>query len=200
MNDSLKTLGSSSLTQEIREQDDYYATNPDDVLIFLEQLQQDGINLSHYIWEPSCGQGHISDVLAYRGHNVQSTDLVNRGYGLQLDYLTSAQASWSGDILTNPPFKFAAEFIHKSMSILDDDCLLLLLLPLRYLETKTRYAIFQSHMPKYIYTYSYRISIGKGGVFEIGSNAVAYSWIIWEKGFAGESTMRFIPHPKWRQE
>ena len=197
MGNSIKTLGSSHLTEKVREVNDYYATNPDDVQIFLDKLQEDGINLNHSLWEPACGQGHISDILIARGHNVQSSDLINRGYGLELDYLTSPQTSWRGDIITNPPFTFASEFIYRSMDLLETGGLLLLLLPLRYLETKTRYTLFQSYMPKYIYTYSYRISIGKGGLFE-GSNAVAYCWLIWEKGFEGETKMRFIPHPKWK--
>tara|TARA_R110002096_G_scaffold275096_2_gene468845 strand:- start:992 stop:1603 length:612 start_codon:yes stop_codon:yes gene_type:complete len=192
----IKTLGSSNHTEQVREINDYYATNSDDVKIFLDKLQQDGIILKNTILEPACGQGHISDVLIAKGHTVQSSDLIDRGYGLELDYLTSPLKSWQGDIITNPPFKFASEFIYRSMDLLENEGLLLLLLPLRYLETKTRYALFQSFMPKYIYTYSYRIGIGKSGEFN-GGNAVAYCWFIWEKGFNKESIIRFIPNPKW---
>jgi hypothetical protein len=192
----IKTLGSSNHTEQVREINDYYATNSDDVKIFLDKLQQDGIILKNTILEPACGQGHISNVLIAKGHTVQSSDLIDRGYGLELDYLTSPLKSWQGDIITNPPYNQASKFIYRSMDLLENGGLLLLLLPLRYLETKTRYALFQSFMPKYIYTYSYRIGIGKGGVFE-GSNAVAYCWFIWEKGFNKESIIRFIPNPKW---
>ena len=136
----IKTLGSSNHTEQVREINDYYATNSDDVKIFLDKLQQDGIILKNTILEPACGQGHISDVLIAKGHTVQSSDLIDRGYGLELDYLTS---------------------------------------PL-----------------KSIYTYSYRIGIGKSGEFN-GGNAVAYCWFIWEKGFNKESIIRFIPNPKW---
>tara|TARA_R110002167_G_scaffold28830_2_gene96442 strand:+ start:193 stop:798 length:606 start_codon:yes stop_codon:yes gene_type:complete len=192
----IKTLGSSSHTEEVREKDDYYATHPDDVGVFLDKLAKDGEVLSDSIWEPACGQGHISEVLIDRGYNVLSSDLVNRGYGNVGDFLDQNDELWQGDIITNPPFKIAKEFIEKSMSILRDGNKLILLLPLRYLETKIRYALFQELMPKYCYVYSYRIDIGKSGEFH-GGNAVAYCWYVWEQGFCGETTVRFIPRPNW---
>ncbi len=195
----IKTLGSSNHTEEARESNDYYATYPEDFNIFLDKIKKDGIILSQRIWEPACGQGHISTALYNRGYDVYSSDLIDRGYGEELDYLSSSKASWKGDIITNPPFKLSSEFIFKSMDILDDGGYLMLLLPLRYLETKARYRLFQRYMPRYVYAYSYRINIGKSGVFE-GGNAVAYAWFVWEKGSEKETVIRFIPSPKWKEE
>ena len=40
------------------------------------------------IYEPCCGQGHISKVLIENGYNVFSSDLVDRGYGTpRIDFL-----------------------------------------------------------------------------------------------------------------
>jgi hypothetical protein len=63
------------------------------------------------IWEPACGDGSISKELEAAGYAVHSTDLIDRGYGtggvdFLLDYRTSAD-----NIVTNPPFKFAEEFV-----------------------------------------------------------------------------------------
>ena len=127
----IKTLGSSNHTEQVREINDYYATNSDDVKIFLDKLQQDGIILKNTILEPACGQGHISNVLIAKGHTVQSSDLIDRGYGLELDYLTSPLKSWQGDIITNPPYNQASKFIYRSMDLLENGGLLLLLLPLK---------------------------------------------------------------------
>ena len=189
-------IGASNHTEKIRDKNDYYATNPEDVQIFLNKLSDDRIRLNRSIWEPACGAGHISRVLEKNGFLVQSTDLIDRGYGDKLNYLTCPIKKWGGDIITNPPFKLSSEFIEKSISILNDKSKLLLLLPIRYLETKTRYYLFKRFMPKYIYVYSYRISIGKGGNFA-GDNAVAYCWLIWEKGYQGDPQIRFIANPKW---
>lgn len=51
-------LGSSSHALENREAFDYYATDPKAVEMLLE-LEQ----FAPVIWEPACGEGHISKVL-----------------------------------------------------------------------------------------------------------------------------------------
>lgn len=70
------TNGDSSHSDKERESNDFYATDPKAV----EQLC-DLVPLNHEIWEPACGMGHISKVLAARGHHVRSTDLIDRGFG-----------------------------------------------------------------------------------------------------------------------
>ena len=206
---SIKTLGSSAHTQEDRETNDYYATNPDDVIIFLDQIAADGVVLSDSIWEPACGEGHVSSVLLERGYDVLSSDIIDRGFdsAYQFDFIAPLfrhhlSSAWEdnifdGDILTNPPFKHASTFIEQGLKRLKQGGKILLLLPLRYLETKERYYLFHKHPPKFIYVYSYRIKIGKSGNFS-GSNAVAYAWYIWEKGNEADPIIKMIPHPKWR--
>lgn len=70
------TLGSSNHVPEEREAFDYYATDPRavEMLLKLEQF-------SPVIWEPACGEGHISKVLQAHGYEVISTDLIYRGFG-----------------------------------------------------------------------------------------------------------------------
>ena len=70
------TLGSSNHVPEEREAFDYYATDPRAVEMLLE-LEQ----FSPVIWEPACGEGHISKVLQAHGYEVISTDLIYRGFG-----------------------------------------------------------------------------------------------------------------------
>ena len=69
------TLGSSNHVPEEREAFDYYATDPRAVEMLLE-LEQ----FSPVIWEPACGEGHISKVLQAHGYEVISTDLIYRGF------------------------------------------------------------------------------------------------------------------------
>lgn len=71
-----KTLGSSNHTPDERAQFDYYATDPQavEMLLALETF-------APVIWEPACGEGHISNVLAAHGYEVISTDLIYRGFG-----------------------------------------------------------------------------------------------------------------------
>lgn len=67
--------GASNHSDEERQIDDYYATEPKAVELLLEQE-----TFSPYVWEIACGEGHISEVLKSHGYKVRSTDIVNRGY------------------------------------------------------------------------------------------------------------------------
>ena len=76
------------------EENDYYATEPKATELLLE-LEQ----FSPYIWEPACGEGHISKVLEEHGHTVVSTDLIDRGFGTgDVDFLKQT-LSFDGDII-----------------------------------------------------------------------------------------------------
>lgn len=97
------------------EPNDYYATEPraTELLLDLEEF-------SHKIWEPACGEGHISKVLVEHGHDVFSSDLVYRGYGTPyFDFLSAPYMNGDDDfdIVTNPPYKYAKEFVEKELEV-----------------------------------------------------------------------------------
>ena len=58
------------------------------------------------VWEPCCGDGAMSSVLAGQGYDVVSTDLVDRGFGeAGVDFLTTYTVpSGCRSIVTNPPY------------------------------------------------------------------------------------------------
>lgn len=75
----------------------------------------DNIHLCNQIWECACGEGHLSKVLENRGYKVYSTDLIDRGFGDgNIDFLKYDGKKIHCDILTNPPYKYAKEFVKKS--------------------------------------------------------------------------------------
>lgn len=51
-NSIFKTLGASSHTKEEREENDYYATDPDTLIPLLKKEK-----INHQIWECACGGG-----------------------------------------------------------------------------------------------------------------------------------------------
>ena len=117
---SFATLGASSHSDVEREKNDFYATDPQSLEIFLDALKRDGVELDELIWECACGQGHLSEVLLKRGYTVKSSDLIDRGYGeSDVDFLKCGGV-FHGDILTNPPYKFAKEFVEKALEQLQD--------------------------------------------------------------------------------
>lgn len=67
-----------------REENDFYATNPKALKLFLNEFNE----LNNKVWECACGKGHLSQFLTEKGYEVYSSDLVNRGYGeTPIDFL-----------------------------------------------------------------------------------------------------------------
>lgn len=188
-------LGASNHCETKREINDFYATDPKTLEIFLNKLQEDGINLHKNIWECACGQGHLSKILEAKGYKVWSTDLIDRGYGEGgVDFLTCLPGgTWIGDIITNPPYKYAKQFVEKALEITQIGKYTIMLLKIQFLEGKERYHLFKKYPPKYIYVNSSRQKCVINGDFKnSGTSAMCYCWYVWEKGFYGEPKIRWI--------
>lgn len=138
-NSIFKTLGASNHTDEEREQDDFYATDPKaiDLLVDYPQAQ-----VPEVVWEPSCGSGCLSERLTERGHRVVSTDLVDRGYGTGGVNFFDQQQLPDPDIraiVTNPPYKYATDYVLHALRLLPADGLLALFLKTTFAEGKDRW-------------------------------------------------------------
>jgi hypothetical protein len=190
-NSIYKTLGASNHTEKEREENDFYATEPKAVEL-LCQLEKFDKN----IWENACGEGHLSNELIKQGYNVYSSDLIDRGYGEGNVNFLEYNNSWNGDIITNPPYKFAKEFIEKSIEIIPDGNKVAMFLKIQFLEGKARKVLFKKYPPKIIYVSSSRLLCAKNADFksmkEGGGSAVAYAWFVWQKGFNGKTTIEWF--------
>lgn len=190
-NSIFKTLGASSHTDKERQAEDYYATDPMAAELLLREE-----TFSHDIWEPACGEKHLSDVFERHGYNVRSSDLIDRCGNEVFDFLSIENHSWLGDIITNPPYRYATEFIYKSLSIIGNGSKTAMFLKLQFMEGKERKHLFTNFPPKTIYVSSSRILCAKNGDFDgmraAGGSAVAYAWYVWEKGFRGNTIVKWI--------
>lgn len=186
-------LGASNHSEKDREINDYYATDPNTLEIFLKKLKEDGIELHERIWECACGEGHLSKALEQHGYSVVSSDLIDRGYGhTGVDFL-KAEKTWDGDILTNPPYKYAKDFVEKGIELITPGKYMIMLLKIQFLEGKDRYELFQKLPPKYVYVNSSRQTCYiNGDMSKKMSSASCYCWFVWEKGWHGEPTVRWI--------
>ena len=175
------TIGASNHSSGDRQEHDYYATPPSAVE---DLLSKEDFNKN--IWEPACGGGHISELLKSKGYNVKSTDLIDRGYsGINelSDFLKSNEKDLDTDIITNPPYSKALEFVEKSLSSIKDGCKVAMLLKLTFLEGQKRRKMFDDNPPARIHVYSKRMGCYKNGDFDTyESSAVCYAWFVWEKG------------------
>ena len=188
------TLGASNHSDHDRETDDYYATDPKALEVFLDKIEEDGIKLHNNIWECACGEGHLSKALESRGYKVWSTDLVDRGYGSgNTDFLKSIPDSWCGDVLTNPPYKYAKEFVEKALEVTRIGAYIVMFLKIQFLEGQGRRELFKKYPPKYVYVNSARQTCYiNGDMSRKMSSASCYCWFVWEKGFNGEPIIRWI--------
>lgn len=182
------TLGASNHSSTIRQNEDYYATDPKCVE---ELLKRECFNES--ILEPACGQGHISKVLEQYGYKVASSDIIDRGYGGVQDFLSPDVTSWYGDIITNPPYKYAQDFVEKALSIVNTGNKVAMFLKLTFLEGKARKRLFEITPPNRVFVFSERQKCGPNGDFsKVQSSAVCYAWFVWEKGFNGDTVIKWI--------
>ena len=186
------TLGASNHTDKEREQNDYYATDPAAV----DYLLSSGVKLSQKIWECACGEGHLSKRLSALGYDVTSTDLIYRGFGVGgVDFLQET-SGFDGDIITNPPYKYALDFVCKALELIPEGRKVFMFLKLQFLEGKARRALFDTKQLKTVYVSSGRILCAKNGDFQRmrdgGGSAVAYAWFEFEKGYNGDPVIKWI--------
>lgn len=173
---------------EERQENDLYCTNPIAVNKLLSMQE-----FSPNIWEICNGLGHISDTLEEKGYSVKRSDIIPYKPNIEvLDFLTY-QGKWNGDIITNPPYSYADDFVYKALDTIEDGHLVAMYLKINFLSSGKRYELFTKYPPKMIYIMSKRISCAKNGDFEKYKNgAVDYCWIIWEKGYKGNTIMQWI--------
>lgn len=190
-NSIYKTLGASNHTDNERQSEDFYATEPKaaELLLELEEFDEN-------IWECACGHGDLSKVLEKAGHKVLSTDLVDRGYGVGgVDFLKCIEI-FDGSIITNPPYKYAKEFVEHALELVPDGHKVAMFLKLQFLEGRARRELFKKYPPKVVYVASGRLLCAKNGDFEGmragGGSAVAYCWYVWEKGYAGDTIIKWF--------
>ena len=79
------------------------------------------------------------------------------------------------------------------MELLEDGRYLAMFLKVTFLEGKARKSMFAKYPPIRVWVSSSRIPCAKNGDFEkYPSSAVAYAWYIWQKGYTGETTLKWF--------
>ena len=188
------TIGASNHTDKERARHDFYATDP----VAIDALVANFTGLPRKIWECACGNGCLSERLLHYGHDMVSTDLIDRGYGEVMDFLTAEAMPEGCDcILTNPPYKYALEFVRHSLELLQDGGLCVMFLKTTFLEGQKRWReLYSTTPPKMLLQFRQRVLCAKNGRFAEmrrgGGSAVAYAWFVWEKGFKGDTIIRWI--------
>lgn len=159
-----------------------------------------------YIWECAAGVGNLYNVLKERGFRVIPSDIIDRG-GLapkkmfEVNFLDKVKSSHLaqkcnvGVILTNPPYRYATEFIEHAMKILPVNGCYIALMNLCYLAGQDRYKrVYQFGELREVYIFSKRIECWRNNDKETyGGKAMAdYAWYVFQKGYAGQPTIYWL--------
>lgn len=181
--------GTRTYAKEEREINDYYATQPKatELLLKLRKFEPN-------IWECCYGEGHIGDILENNKYKVYKTDIIERSRKLDniVDFL-QYNGIYNGDIITNPPYKIAEKIVRKALEVIPTGNTVAMFLKLTFLESKSRKGLFKKYPPKIVYVSSSRLNCAKNGDFErYTDSAVAYAWYIWEKGYTGDTVIKWF--------
>ena len=181
-------LGARNYSQEERQKEDYYATPK----IATEKLLKKE-TFKKNIWECAVGGGHISSVLEKQGYKVIKSDIIKRIPEAKIIDFMSYEGTYEGDIITNPPYKIATEFVEKALETVQEGNKIAMFLKLQFLEGQKRKILFEKNPPYKVLVFSKRVSPAKNGDFEKYNNgAIAYAWFIWIKGYVGKPSIEWI--------
>lgn len=140
------------------------------------------------VWEPADGLGAISDTLIRYGHKeslMKRTDIeMGRDFFKERELLAP-------QIVTNPPYSCATEFLLHAMSLKPKK--IALLLRLAFLESIKRNEIFTSdeYMPlSKVVVFSNRLKFHIKGA-KSGAGMVPYAWFIWDSTHKGKAEIEW---------
>jgi hypothetical protein len=158
---------------------DFFPTPAWATRALLWELMHLGFDLTHKrCWEPACGEGHMARPLAEHFEMVYASDVHRHGFGDQLDFLWPYQGPAFDWIITNPPFRLAAEFAQTMIDRAGDGCAILV--RTSFLEGIERHReLFSKRPPAIILQFAERVSMVKGRVDPDISSATSYCWIVW---------------------
>lgn len=90
----------------------------------------------------------------------------------------------------------AVQFIEKAMESVTEGNKVIMFLKIQFLEGKSRKKLFEKYPPKTVWVSSSRITCAKNGDFEYmkanGGSAVAYGFYVWEKGYKGDTILKWF--------
>jgi len=171
-----------------RAEADFYPTPESTTQALMEREKFDG-----NIWECACGDGSMSNVLRKYCPIVFASDIrkdesIDGSKGI--DFLKEEKKF--DNIITNPPYRHAKEFVLKAKKQASRK--VAMLLKLVFLEGIGRYEMFKdTEFPlKKVYVFCKRQKIYANGKIGKNSGLIAYAWFVWDKNHKGEPTIEWI--------
>jgi len=185
---------SAVMAQRVEPHDslDYFPTPLWGTRALCEWLKAQGLPMVS-VWEPACGEGHMARALSGYFALLYSSDVHDYGFGAQRDFLWPFEDGLGFDwIVTNPPFRLAAEFALTALRLAKVG--VALLVRTSFLEGGERYAaLFRDQAPSDVLQFCERVPMFKGRLDPKGSTATSYCWLVWRKGAVGTALHWIAP-------
>tara|TARA_Y100000004_G_scaffold190864_1_gene248667 strand:- start:330 stop:1436 length:1107 start_codon:yes stop_codon:yes gene_type:complete len=186
-----KRLRGMTTPANIRHFEDYYPTHPKYTQPILDLEKFSGS-----VWEPACGEGHMSEVLKQNGLDVFSSDLIDRGYGIgHVDFTNDDHIKQYGkfdNVITNPPFDNILPFILQAKKVARKK--IAIIGKTQLLEGVARYNMWMDKdFPlKTMYQFSGRVAFIKNKLPNRTNSMIGFAWYVFEKGYKGKPTIEWI--------
>lgn len=187
---ALATVDSSKATQpRERAAGDFY-TEPEWAVEGLMDVQR----FAGGIYDPAAGEGTIPRVFQRHGFAVTASDLHLRGGNSLIgDFLAFNEPV--DNVVCNPPFALASQFIHRGLRVARFK--VAMLLRLSFLEGGAKdplraWALDEAPLAA-VHPFAARVSMPPGGRGLIAKGgAVAFCWLVWDHDHQGPPVMRRI--------
>ena len=175
-----------------RDELDFYPTPEWATRALLNREKFEGV-----ICEPACGNGAMSKVLESYGYQVISSDIVDRGYGVTQNFFDHYRSV--ENIVTNPPFNLAKEFILHAKECATRK--IAIFFRIQFLSSRGRYDLFaDAGFPlQTVYVFSPRVTLWKNGVVGRGGGTADYIWVVFNREYRLLPVLRWI-NPAERKE
>lgn len=154
------------------------------------------------VWEPACGRGHISKVLASAGLEVVSTDLIARDFGAGgVDFFRETRPR-AKHIVTNPPYGrgLADRFVEHALRLTaPTGGKVAMLLNLASLAHPLRHALWTSRTPSKVYVLDELVCWPEDDPSRAtrATQGHRYCWVVWDAQHVGATELQWLstrPH------
>lgn len=183
----------------VRAANDWYQDQPEATEALLRAERFSGLS-----WDPACGIGTIPRTMQRVGLDALGSDIVDRGYRefaqgtvdfLKCDVAKVLTTDRIDNIVCNPPFNLAREFVTCALVMASHK--VAMLLPLTFLEGSKRAMWLAATPLARVHVFAWRISMPPGDLLAAGKvrpvgGKNAYAWFVWEQGWRGPAQVHFL--------
>lgn len=144
------------------------------------------------VLEPAANRGHMVRPLREFFGTVHASDVHDYGVGFPvLDFLWPVSLPVAPDlVMTNPPFRLAADFVRRAMQVSRLGCAVLV--RGTWLESNERYELCQRHKPALVAHFAERLPMIAGYIAKEATTATSYAWVVFLHGHE-DTRWRHIP-------